>query len=173
VARCHLLTFERAGYEAEAFVHRFTLIPGHLGALPQMRKCVNHVLGIECKLSVDKLNSLIHMLRSPRQGGHRASMVATIGLSETWSMWTRAGHGGGDEAEAPFCKDKRDAHGVWDTNPECATHRSRGSARYAPRLIQPAIATGDHSQRRRTCLPSAGDALHGFELWHDWSARWT
>lgn len=26
-----------------------------------MRKCVNHVLGIRCKLSVDKLNSLILM----------------------------------------------------------------------------------------------------------------
>jgi hypothetical protein len=53
--RRHLLAFQQAGYEAEAFIHRLTLFPGHLGALPQMRKCVNHVLGIRCKLSVDKL----------------------------------------------------------------------------------------------------------------------
>jgi hypothetical protein len=52
----HLLAFQQAGYKSEAFIHRFTLVPGHLGALPQMRKCVNHVLGIICKLSVDKLN---------------------------------------------------------------------------------------------------------------------
>ena len=53
--RRHFLAFQQAGYEAEAFIHRLTLFPGHLGALPQMRKCVNHVLGISCKLSVDKL----------------------------------------------------------------------------------------------------------------------
>jgi hypothetical protein len=45
--------------EVEAFIHRLTLVPGHLGSLPQMPKCVNHVLGIICKLSVDKLNFLI------------------------------------------------------------------------------------------------------------------
>jgi len=53
--RCHLLAFEQAGDESEAFIHRFTLVPGHLGGLPQMPKCVNHVLGIFRKLSVDKL----------------------------------------------------------------------------------------------------------------------
>ncbi len=55
--RRHLLAFEQAGYESEAFIHRLTLVPGHLEALTQMRKCVNHVLGINCKLSVDKLRN--------------------------------------------------------------------------------------------------------------------
>jgi hypothetical protein len=59
--RRHLLAFQQAGYETEAFIHRLTLVPGHLGALPQMRKCVNHVLGIICKLSVDKLKVLTCM----------------------------------------------------------------------------------------------------------------
>jgi hypothetical protein len=56
------LAFQQAGYEAEAFIHRLTLFPGHMGALPQMRKCVNHVLGIRCKLSVDKLMQLNYSL---------------------------------------------------------------------------------------------------------------
>ena len=47
----HLLAFQQAGYEAEAFIHRLTLVPGHLGALPQMRKCVNHVVGIACDVT--------------------------------------------------------------------------------------------------------------------------
>jgi hypothetical protein len=53
----HLLAFQQAGYEAEAFIHRFTLVPGQLGALPETPKYVNHVLGIICKLSVDKLTA--------------------------------------------------------------------------------------------------------------------
>jgi len=32
--RRHLLAFEQAGNESEAFIHRFTLVPGHLGGLP-------------------------------------------------------------------------------------------------------------------------------------------
>ncbi len=52
--RRHLLAFEQAGNELQSLIHRFTLFPGHLGS-PQMPKCVNHVPGIFCKLSVDKL----------------------------------------------------------------------------------------------------------------------
>jgi hypothetical protein len=52
--RSHFLAFEEAGDKAEAFVHRLTLFPGHLGA-PQMPKCVNHVPGKIWKLCVDKL----------------------------------------------------------------------------------------------------------------------
>ena len=35
----HLLAFQQAGYEAEAFIHRFTLVPGHLGAPPNAEMC--------------------------------------------------------------------------------------------------------------------------------------
>jgi hypothetical protein len=52
----HPLAFQETGNKSQAFIHRFTLIPGHLGA-PQMRECVNHVPGIFRKLCVDKLNS--------------------------------------------------------------------------------------------------------------------
>jgi hypothetical protein len=64
---CHLAERRRAGYETEAFIHRLTLVPGHLEVLPQMRKCVNHVVGINCKLSVDQLNFLLYIsfLASP------------------------------------------------------------------------------------------------------------
>lgn len=64
--RRHLLAFQQAGYESEAFIHRLTLVPGHLGGLPQMRRCVNHVLGIICKLSVDKLVPASFTTRFPR-----------------------------------------------------------------------------------------------------------
>jgi hypothetical protein len=53
--RGHLFAFEESGYESETFIHRFTLIPRHLGA-PQMQQCVNHVSGILCKLSLAKHN---------------------------------------------------------------------------------------------------------------------
>src|SRR4030095_1338733 len=70
--RRHLLAFQQTGYEAEAFIHRLTLFPGHLGALPQMRKCVNHVLRIRRKLSVDKLN----FVRSQDPGDTSARFLA-------------------------------------------------------------------------------------------------
>ena len=55
-----LLALEQSGNKSEAFIHRSTLIPRHLGC-PQMDQCVNHVSGIICKLSVRK-----H--KSPRMG---------------------------------------------------------------------------------------------------------
>jgi hypothetical protein len=33
---------------------RVWAVSGHLGARPQMRNCVNHVIGTICELSVDK-----------------------------------------------------------------------------------------------------------------------
>jgi hypothetical protein len=51
---CHFLAFQEPGYETEAFVHGFTLIPRHPGAPPNA-ECVNQVLGMFRKLSVDKL----------------------------------------------------------------------------------------------------------------------
>jgi len=52
--RRHFLAFQKTGNESESFIHRFTLIPRHLGS-PQMLNCVNHVFGIFCKLSISKL----------------------------------------------------------------------------------------------------------------------
>ena len=37
--RRHLLALEQAGYESEAFIHRFTLFPGHLGSSPNAEMC--------------------------------------------------------------------------------------------------------------------------------------
>jgi len=72
----HFLAFQEAGYEAEAFVHWFTLIPGHLGA-PQMRECVNHVLGIICKLCVDKLTaSYVSAAPQARDAGDHLVTIA-------------------------------------------------------------------------------------------------
>ena len=54
----HFLVFQQAGYEAEAPTHLSKLVPGHLGARPQMPNCAIHLLGTFRELSVDGLTAL-------------------------------------------------------------------------------------------------------------------
>lgn len=50
-AYADFLAFEKTCNELKAFIHRFTLLPRHLGA-PKCLNCVTYVSGIKCYPSV-------------------------------------------------------------------------------------------------------------------------
>ena len=90
--RCHLLAFEEPAHKSDAFIHRFTLFPGHPGS-PPIPSCVNHVPGTICKLSVEHYTflSITYETKSVQALAWFLECVASVCVASYCDCYFRVG----------------------------------------------------------------------------------